>query len=66
MEKLKALGYSDEDLDPRFDDKSWKWKPLIDQIRFLSERGSSLTSQSFICADILTEIHSVAEHQTAA
>ncbi|KLO18492.1 hypothetical protein SCHPADRAFT_936165 [Schizopora paradoxa] len=39
MEKLKALGYSDEDLDARFDDRNWKWHSLLDDDSISTEAG---------------------------
>jgi len=38
VERLRALGYSDEDLDTQFDDKAWKWKQLMKQIRPVSDK----------------------------
>ncbi|KLO18491.1 hypothetical protein SCHPADRAFT_119875 [Schizopora paradoxa] len=38
-EKLKALGYGDEDLDPRFDEDDWKWNTLLDNDSLSTEHS---------------------------
>ncbi|KLO06466.1 hypothetical protein SCHPADRAFT_946061 [Schizopora paradoxa] len=37
-EKLRALGYENEDFDTQFDPKGWKWNQLIGQTRAVSDR----------------------------
>ncbi|KLO15290.1 hypothetical protein SCHPADRAFT_938883 [Schizopora paradoxa] len=37
--RLTALGYGDEDLDSRFDERDWKWRSLFDNSTPLTERS---------------------------
>ncbi len=65
MERLRALGYSDEDLDTQFDDKAWKWKQLMKQTRPVSDKGllsSQLLPRAFLRCRLKVWQNIKAEH----